>query len=331
MLYLNLINVKRKKSLILISEDIRFKREMLMIQQLKKKVQHRTWQIMEAAHSGDNVSQSFDFFIFTLILLNVLVAILETVGSYNERYHVFFHLFDTVSVLVFTIEYLVRISACTADPKYQGSIKGRIRYMLTPLAIIDLLAILPFYLSFFVFDLRMLRLLRLARIFRIAKLARYSNSIKIIGKVFHNKREELTLIFVSIFFLVIISSTVMFHVENAAQPEAFKDIPSTMWWTIVTLTTVGYGDMFPVTSLGKFFAAIISLMGIATFALPTGIIGAGFVEEIRLSREKREHFLECPFCGEMFDSNLIEKYSLREARQIAKDNELERIAEKVSS
>jgi voltage-gated potassium channel len=143
-------------------------------------------------------------------------------------------------------------------------------------------------------DLRFLRALRLFRIFRIAKLGRYSSSVRLIGKVLSQKREELIVTGMIMGLLVVVSSSFMYFAENEAQPDKFPDIPSSMWWAIVTLTTVGYGDVHPVTPLGRVFAAIIAMLGIGMFALPAGILGASFMEE--LDRKKGQGHV-CPHCG----------------------------------
>ena len=133
------------------------------------------------------------------------------------------------------------------------------------------------------------------RIFSVAKLTRYSSSIRLIGRVFKDKKEELVLTFMLMMGLIIIVSSFMYFAEHDAQPDKFPDIPSSMWWSVVTLTTVGYGDIYPITPLGKFFASISAILGIGMFALPTGILGASFVEE--LQKEKMQERI-CPHCRE---------------------------------
>ena len=162
------------------------------------------------------------------------------------------------------------------------------------MSIIDLLAILPFYLPFFGIDLRSFRVLRLLRIFRIAKVGRYYSSLNLIKHVFQNKREELILTSVLMVLLLIVSSSLLYYCENAVQPDAFSSIPATMWWAVATLTTVGYGDMYPVTFMGKLCASVIAVLGIGMFALPTGILGAEFVETIQKHKKQKKI---CPHCG----------------------------------
>ncbi len=259
------------------------------------KIQKRIWEITEVAKPGDSVSKYFDIFILTLITLNILAVILESVESLEQRYRTIFQVFELFSVVVFTVEYLARVWSCAVTPQFAKPVSGRIRFMLKPLSLIDLLSVLPFYLTFISIDLRFVRLLRLMRIFRVAKLTRYSSSIRLMGRVFKDKKEELILTFILMMGLVVVVSSFMYFAEHDAQPDKFPDIPSSMWWSVVTLTTVGYGDIYPITTLGKIFAAISAILGIGMFALPTGILGASFIEE--LQKEKMERCV-CPHCGE---------------------------------
>jgi len=175
------------------------------------------------------------------------------------------------------------------------------------MALIDLFAILPFYLPMLIpVDLRFLRALRLFRLLRLLKMGRYSNAMRVVGSILKRKRPELVVIFVIILVLLIISSSLMYYVENVAQPEKFGSIPETFWWSICTLTTVGYGDVTPVTPFGKVCAGFIALLGIGMFALPAGILASGFEEEML---RKGSTKLSCPYCGNTVSLN--EDSSLR--------------------
>jgi len=264
-----------------------------------EKIKKRTYEILEVASPGDKPSRFFDIFIIILIFLNVVAIILGTIEKLSIQFSAFFRTFEIFSVIIFTIEYALRIWSCTKNPKYKKPVTGRIRFIFTPLLLIDLLAILPFYLPMFIpFDLRFLRAIRLIRLFRLFKMGRYSESMKLFGKVLRAKKEELFIAVFAVFILLIISSSLLYYVEHDAQPEAFSNIPSAMWWGVATLTTVGYGDVYPITPMGKLFGAIISLLGIGMFALPAGILSAGFIEEIRKRREGEK---VCPHCGKNVD------------------------------
>ena len=258
----------------------------------------RLFEILDIASSDDLPSKMFDVFIMTLISLNVIVVILETVKSLASRYTHIFTAFELFSVAVFTVEYILRLWTCTSDKKFEHPLTGRLRFATTPLALIDLMAILPFYLPMSItLDLRFVRALRLFRLFRLFKMARYSESMQIMGNVLKQKKEELIITVFSVIMLLVFASSLMYFIESQTQPEAFSSIPAAMWWGVATLTTVGYGDVYPITPIGKLLAAIISILGVGIFALPAGILASGFAELIQKKRETRL----CPHCGENID------------------------------
>ncbi len=260
---------------------------------MSKKVKKHIFEVLELSLADNKVDKAVDTFIILLILLNVLAVIMQTVDGLAEYAQVFRY-FEIFSIVLFTIEYLLRLWSSTAEEKFKGIIKGRFRFATTPLAVIDLLAVLPFYLPFlFGFDLRIIRVLRLFRVFSLLKLTRYSSSLKTLSNVFRTRREELTIVLTAVAILLVFSSSLVYFVENEVQPQAFSDIPQAMWWGIVTLTTVGYGDVAPITTAGKVIAGIISLLGVGLFVLPAGILASGFAEEIQKNRIK----IICPHCG----------------------------------
>lgn len=262
---------------------------------MSQKVKKVLFEILEVASADDLPSRVFDVFIMTLISLNVIAVILETVESLSSQYKLFYWIFEIFSVSVFTIEYLLRLLTCTTDNRFKSPFKGRIRFAVTPLSLVDLMAILPFYLPMIIpIDLRFIRALRLFRLFRLFKMARYSEALKTLRNVLKGKKEELLIAIFSVLILLVISSSLMYFVENEAQPDAFSSIPAAMWWGVATLTTVGYGDVYPITPIGKFLGAIIALLGIGMFALPAGILASGFAEEIQKRRGKQRI---CPHCG----------------------------------
>ncbi|MDM7912762.1 MAG: ion transporter [Methanotrichaceae archaeon] len=250
---------------------------------------------------GDEDSKYFDPFIMGLIVLNVVAVVLETVNWIYVRYATFFRIFELFSVAVFSVEYVLRLWTCTVDPRLRDPIRGRLRYVITPLAIIDLLAVLPFYLYFILPEMRFLRAVRLFRLFRVLKLARYSESLQTFVDVLKLKKEELGVMFFAILILLIVSSSLMYEAEHEAQPEAFSSIPAAMWWGIVTLATVGYGDVYPKTAMGKFIGSIVVILGIGLFALPTGVLAAGFAEVLQRRKEEKKKLTVCPHCGKRID------------------------------
>jgi voltage-gated potassium channel len=258
------------------------------------RLKSRVYEIVEVARPGDRLSLYFDVFILSLIALNVVALILQSMNSIYQRCPVFFDVFETVSVVIFTGEYLLRIWSCTEDPKYAAPVQGRLRFALTPFALVDLAAVLPFWLPFVGVDLRSLRAVRLLRVVRVLKVGRYSSVVQTFARVLGKKKEELLATIFLMMLLLVMASSLMYFAENDAQPDRFSSIPATMWWGIATLTTVGYGDLYPVTSSGKAIASLIAVLGIAMFALPAGILGAAFSEEFQ---EQRRTARTCPHCG----------------------------------
>jgi voltage-gated potassium channel len=249
-----------------------------------------------------NENKYFIKFIYALIVLNVIALILESYQEIGKKYHLFFNLFELFSVVIFTLEYLIRIwvSDKTKEDKTE-----RLNFAFSAMGIIDLIAILPFYLPFiFPIDLRIVRILRLFRLLRIFKLGRYSKSLKTMRYIFKQTKAELsTTVFVT-FVLMILSSTLMYYIEHDDQPELFANIGDALWWSIATLTTVGYGDVYPITGLGKILGGIIALLGIGFVALPTAIISSAFIEKIQADKETKvsSTSCKCPHCGEKFEA-----------------------------
>lgn len=254
-----------------------------------------------SGQSTDRFGRALNIFFIALICLNVLAVILETDKAFHEPNRLVFYSFLLFSTIVFTVEYALRLWACTADEHYQHPILGRIRYALTPLAVIDLITIIPFYLTLFIQDQPIIRVLRLLIVLRIFKLSRYHTSFNILATVLSKKRWELLAVAIIVATLLVLASTLMYLVEGPAQPDKFGSIPNAMWWGTITLTTVGYGNVYPITALGKVLGGFIAFLGIGLFALPTGILGSGFYEEVQRRKRERQKPLTCPHCGKEID------------------------------
>ncbi len=222
----------------------------------------------------------FDYLMQVLILLNVMAFVLETIKSVYKVFGVYLETFESISVGIFTVEYILRVWCIVESSAYPKSWKGRFQYMTSPMAIIDLLAFIPAYLPLFYKDLRIVKAFRLFRLFRLLKLWRYSSSLRMLIKVVVEKRSDLQVIAFTILVLMVVSASLMYMLESEVQPKMFSSIPKSMWWAVVTLTTVGYGDMYPITDLGRILGAFTALLGVGLIALPSGIISAGFVQEI---------------------------------------------------
>ena len=255
-------------------------------------IRKRIYDILDPGHHQGILSKIANYVIYLLIFLNVVVIVLESVPAICRHCSTLFWQFEVLTVAVFSVEYLLRVWSCVESPKYASPVLGRLRYLISPLAVIDLLAILPFYLPFVTADMLFLRSVRFFRLFRAVKLGRYSTAFRLLGQVVNAKRAELLVTVFIIFILTTLSAIGMYYVENEAQPQVFSDIPSSMFWAIATLTNVGHPE--PVTPLGRCLASTIFILGLGMFALPTGILGAGFVEEFH---NRRRQPMCCPHCG----------------------------------
>ena len=219
----------------------------------------------------------FDKFIYLLIIANVLAMIMESHVSIRDSYGDIFQFFEAVSIYIFSFEYLYRVRLAYIDNR----MKGVSKYVFSAFGLIDLISILPFYLNQIIkVDGRFLRILRLFRLTRIFKLGRDSSSLKLFVKALRGVKNELKFTLFLSALAILFSASAIYYLENEAQPEKFSSITEAIWWATVSLATVGYGDVYPVTVGGKIFASFISLIGIGIVAIPTGIISASFVEEI---------------------------------------------------
>ena len=270
----------------------------------------RVWEILEPAEPEDKISKVIDVFLVSLIFFNILMVILETVDKLFIEYELFFKYFEFFSVIIFSIEYIGRLWSCIENKsKNETNSNARIKYIFSFSAIIDAIAILPSLLAYF-FPTVDLRFVRALRIFRLLKFSRYSNSINTLLIVLWDQRKSLGAAFFILFIVLIISSSGMYLVEKDVQPEKFGSIPQSMWWSIVTLTTVGYGDAFPVTSLGKIFGSIIIILGIGTVALPSGILASAFTDFTRRNQKKYEDKLKFMLADDIIDEG--ERKELKE-------------------
>lgn len=240
-------------------------------------------------HKG--LSKAFDWMLICLVLINVAGMMLETVPGVAKVWSYELHLIEVVSVVLFTIEYVVRVYSSAAAPCHNNADTANVsawtkrwQYVKSPMAIVDLIAILPFYLSvFFVFDLRILRVFR---VMRILKIGRYSRSMQTLVTVIRNESHSLLAAISVLLVFTVIAATCIYYIEHNAQPNVFSSIPASLWWALVTLTTVGYGDAVPVTALGKVFGGLITVMGICFYALPAGILSSSFTAQMQLRRDR---------------------------------------------
>lgn len=268
--------------------------------------------LFEGTGDYQRAGHMLDVALISLIMINVVAIVIESIASVAQQYYDAFLMLEIISVAIFAIEYCVRLWACVDKTKYaaiEGSnTKRRLKYLLSPLAIIDLIAILPSLLMFlFPLDLRFLRVLRLLRVF---KLTRYSRAMQLLLQAFVNEGSALFAAFFIMAVVLILASCGVYLIEHDVQPDKFGSIPAAMWWAMATLTTVGYGDVVPITPLGKLFGGVITLLSMGMVAIPTGLLASSFSEQLR----KRRQFFE-DAVNEQVHGNTINDGSLNDEQR----------------
>ena len=260
----------------------------------------KIFQLVQKGSHGHRMNKWFDYFIMTLILMSVIDIILQTSPNINYQQYRALQIFNAISIIIFSIEYLLRLYVSDLTHPAKNRFRSVLKFIFSAYGIIDLLAILPFYLPMLInMDLRFLRALRLTRVLRILKVNRYSNSLNLIWEVIKEKKSELAVTGFVTFLILLLASFIIYYVEGESQPTQFPSVLASFWWAIATLTTVGYGDVYPITSLGKIISGLIAVLGIGMVALPTGLISAGFMTKIETNKAESK---KCPHCGKELDN-----------------------------
>ncbi|OCQ20503.1 Ion transport protein [Pseudoalteromonas luteoviolacea] len=277
-------------------------------------LRQKTAAILEGSGRYRKVAHALDIFLIALIIFNVIAIVLESVPALAQQYHRLFFYIEVISVGIFCIEYLLRLWCCVDKVNYRDKNKShlaiRLRYVRSPLAVIDLIAILPTLLMvFFTFDLRFLRVVRLMRIF---KLTRYSRAMQLLLAAFKEEASSLMAAFFIMSLVLIVASCGIYLIEHDVQPEKFGSIPAAMWWAMATLTTVGYGDVVPITPLGRFFGGVITLLSMGMVAIPTGLLASSFADQLRKRRDAfNEAILHALVDGKLEESEIEHLEALR--------------------
>ena len=265
----------------------------------KQTIRNKVFKYLEPWSSVERASLFVDGLVTAVILINVAALTIETLPNLPEKIYKYLWYVEIFSIVFFTVEYILRIWVAPENKSFTGIKFPRLRYVATPFAVIDLLAILPFYIMV-IFSINV-KVLLILRLFRLLKLVRYFKALRLMMNVFRAKSQELM---IAVFFtlsILLFISFLMHYVEGSHQPDVFGSVPETLWWGIITLTTVGYGDVVPVTALGKFFGGCIAILGIGIFALPAGILASGFSEELKKMTSsdsgEGDSVLLCPHCG----------------------------------
>jgi len=253
----------------------------------------RLYTILVSEKRKNPTNRLLNSIIILLIIINIAAIILETVKSIYEGYKIYFDIIEIYTLTIFAIEYFTHLWICTLNPRYQHPIWGRLKFMMIPMVMIELIVIMPLFISLVSeYDFRYLAILRFAMVLRIFKLEKYSHALLTFKRVIQDKKEELVLTLTALIVLLILTSCTMYLIEKDVN-EDFSSIPETMWWATSTLTTVGYGDVVPQTPLGKFLGSVIAILGIAMFAIPAGLISSSFTEQVQARKKKKS----CPHCG----------------------------------
>jgi len=279
-------------------------------------LKHRLYEIMEVPAYKNNRGWGYEFFMMALILANGIALIVGSVDWIQQQYGWFLIPFEIVSVLIFTAEYFILLWVCTENKHYKDPIRGRLKYAVTPIALINLISILPVLFPLVLpHDLQSLRLLRLFRMFRLLKLTKYSDSLKTLMKAVDSRKEQLIMTLIITAFLVVIAATFMYYAESGENPSpAFSDIPHTIWWSFVKISPISEEPGNPVTTTGKMIMSLLAIIEIGIFAIPAGIMASAFDEQWKSDRDHKEKLLKecetkihnlrmvsCPHCSTQID------------------------------
>jgi voltage-gated potassium channel len=278
-----------------------------------KKIRAYLYATLEVHSMEDEQGGYFEAFMMGLIFANAVAMIMGTVPSVQLHYKWFLIPFEYISIAIFSLEYILLLWVCTENPEYRDPVYGRIRYAMTPIALINLVSVLPAFIPVLSpYDLRALRLFRLFRFFRILKLTKYSDSLKTLFRALESKKEQLFMTFLIIVLLVVMASVFIFYAENGDNPNpAFNDLPSTIWWGLVKLSPNSNESGYPVTAAGKMIASGLALLEIGIFAIPAGIMASAFQEQLNENRKEPDENIAvcdteisrnngltvCPHCG----------------------------------
>lgn len=249
----------------------------------------RIFEIVEGTKKDDHRASQYEYFITILVFISVAALFFETFQGLYNRFELLFGLSNLLITIVFTFDYFARV--WTADLKFPKLTprQARKKYVFSSYGIIDALATFPPYFSLFTTaNLSIFRVLRIVRLLRLSKLQRVNQALSLFGGVFNRKKTELTMTFSVVLALIFLAGLLMFYAEHDAQPDKFVNAGSGLWWAVITLTTIGYGDLYPITPIGRLLGGLIGLLGIGVIALPTGILSSGLMDELQARRELLE-------------------------------------------
>ncbi|MFX1392474.1 MAG: potassium channel family protein [Promethearchaeota archaeon] len=271
-----------------------------------QRIQNKCYNLIEFRFPK-TIGQIIIFFFFaTMITLNVLAIMISTNPSLSQEIRPLIIYVLLISIIVFTIEFLIRLWCCVASEReeYEDSFKGRLKYLSSPLIIADLIFLFSLYITLilFLFSIELQYILML-RLFIVFKIGHFIDVFGVVGNIFKDVKKEFVISILICIIFLILSCTVIYSVENGAQPDIFSSIPATIWFGVITFTTTGFGDIYPVTTLGRFLTICLAFIGVTLFTLPAGILGASFFSSMQ------EYYLHkiCPECGFILSKPKIQK------------------------
>lgn len=278
---------------------------------------------------GGNLHSFFDTFIAIWVVISVVAVVLESVMNIHYILDLEFIILDAIAVGIFTLEYFMRIYCCVEDPRYQRAIAGRFKQIREPSSLIDLMAIVPFFLEVFLHHLFDLRFLRVFRLLRLLKLTRYTGATKTLTKVIAREWPVLAASAFVMMLLVVLTASLGYLFEHEAQPEKFENIPQSIYWAVITLASVGYGDISPVTPMGRVMTIILALLGIGIFAIPAALLSSAFSDQLRIERESLKTELHDMLADGVLSMEETEKLFAEAKRLHLSDDDVNRLIEKV--
>ena len=258
---------------------LKFKRE-----NKNKTLRAQVFALFNTTPHSHNVNKYIDNVVILAVLVSVVCIVLETVQEVNQVWSAEFHILDLITVCIFSIEYGLRVYSCCELQEYEKPFKGRLKYMTSASALVDLIAVCPFYIDIFLAKSLDLRFLRIFRLTRLLKLTRYTGTLNTRVKAVQREKYVLLAAAFMMFLMIILTASLGYLFEHDAQPDKFESIPTSMYWAVVTLASVGYGDITPITPLGRFMTVIVSFVGIGIFAIPAGLMASSFTDQLRLDR-----------------------------------------------
>lgn len=294
-----------------------------------KTFRQQMYALFYETETSGRLHQLLDTFVVWWVLISVLAVIMESVESVHYHLNVEFIVLDAVAVTVFSIEYLCRVYSCVENPQYQKAISGRFRYAKTPLAAIDFLAIVPFFLEALLHHLFDLRFLRIFRLMRLLKLTRHTTATGTLVKALQREWPVIAASMFIMLLMVVLTASLGYLFEHEAQPDKFENIPQSIYWAVVTLASVGYGDISPITPVGRLMTIIMALVGIGIFAVPAAILSTAFNDQLHKEREQMASELYRFMEDGVLDEAEREQIYIEAKRLHISEREVESMIEKV--